>query len=180
MIASVYRGNCPAHASHTHDIRRGLGHASPSTPHTINFSVRVAPRGASLAWLRACVESCFACVLVSRSVCARVCGCVCVCACVCHESGTRGECVCGCGAVVKTTCRTPPGHGFDPHQEGRHILPGCLPMPFRTPLVPPFLAREPPGSLASPLMSHTHSTHAHTHTHTYAHIHLSHTLATYR
>ena len=59
-IASVCRGNCPAHASHTH-IHRGLGRASPSTPHTINFSVCVAPRGAFLACVRVCREL-FACV----------------------------------------------------------------------------------------------------------------------
>ena len=50
------QGQLPCtHVAHTHTYRE-LGRASPSTPHTINFWVCAAPRGALVACLRACRE----------------------------------------------------------------------------------------------------------------------------
>ena len=164
------RGNCPAHASHTH-IHRGLGRASPSTPHTINFSVCVAPRGAFLACVESVQRVMLACVLVSRSVCARVCGCVCVCACVCYESGTKGSVCAGVGQWLRplphTTgswVRSPPEKVSVSSLVASHALLHTTPSPF--------LAREPLVPSPPSVISYTHAR-SHTHTHTYAHIPLT-------
>ena len=96
----------------------------------------------------------------------RVCAGVCVCVCVrvyVMKVGLRGVCVRVWGGGYDHR-RTPPGHGFDPHQEGCHILPGWVPTPFRTQLVPLFWVGNPQFPLL-PQSCHTH-THARTHTRT--------------
>ena len=61
--------------------------------------------------------------------------------------------------------RTPLGYGFDPHQEGRHILPGWVPRPSAHNSFPFFRSGTP-----SSLSSLNHVIHTRTHAHIHAHL----------
>ena len=105
-------------------------------------------------------------------VCVRVCAGVCVCVCVyVMKCGAVGECMCGCGAVVKTTGAHRQVVGSIPTRKVYTSFSGGISHSLPSTTIRSPLAGS--GTRCSlchhSSMSYTHAR-THTHTHTYAHI----------